>query len=318
MVDNEFDIIDKYFLNIGWQEASSVILGPGDDCAVLSVPPAQELCVSTDTLVEGVHFPVDCTGSIVATRSFAASVSDLAAMGAEPYAFTGALTMPGVDHGWLSDFSRQLSSLSIEYQIPLVGGNLSRGPLSLTFTVMGLTPVGQAIQRSGAAPGDDIYVTGYPGEAGAGLLLSDAQAGEFSSLVDAYNCPRARIEVGLALRSHASAAIDISDGLLADLNHLTDSSDSGAEIEVSSIPLSRTLLDYTSREKALLLACTAGDDYELCFSAPGSQRSEIERISIATGIRITRIGRIVEGQGVKLTGDISDLPGISKMGYQHF
>jgi thiamine-monophosphate kinase len=318
MVDNEFDIIDKYFLNIGWQEANSVILGPGDDCAVLSVPPGQELCVSTDTLVEGVHFPLDCTGSIVATRSFAASVSDLAAMGAEPYAFTGALTMPRVDHDWLSDFSRQLSSLSIEYQIPLVGGNLSRGPLSLTFTVMGLTPVGQAIQRSGAAPGDDVYVTGYPGEAGAGLLLSAAKTGEFSSLLNAYHSPRPRIEVGLALRSHASAAIDISDGLLADLNHLTDSSDSGAEIDVSSIPLSRTLLDYTSREKALLLACTAGDDYELCFSAPDRQRSEIESISIATGIRITRIGRIVEGQGVKLTGDISDLPEISKMGYQHF
>jgi len=318
MVDHEFAIIDRYFLNIGWQEADSVILGPGDDCAVMSVPQGQELCVSTDTLVEGVHFPLDCSGSIVATRSFAASVSDLAAMGAAPYAFTGALTMPRVDHGWLSDFSSQLSNLSIEYQLPLVGGNLSRGPLSLTFTVLGLTPVGEAIQRRGAAPGDDVYVTGYPGEAGAGLLLSGAAADEFSSLIDAYQSPRPRIEVGLALRSHASAAIDISDGLLADLNHLTDSSDVGAEIDVSSIPLSHALLKYTSRETALMLACTAGDDYELCFSASGKQRSNIENISVAIGIRITRIGSIVEGQGVKLTGDISDLPEISKMGYEHF
>jgi thiamine-monophosphate kinase len=318
MVDNEFAIIDKYFLNIGWQGADSVVLGPGDDCAVLSVPQGEELCISTDTLVEGVHFPRDCPGSIVAARSFAASVSDLAAMGAQPYAFTGALTMPRVDHGWLSEFSEQLSRLSIEYQIPLVGGNLSRGPLSLTFTVLGQTPQGQAIQRRGARPGDDVYVTGCPGEAGAGLLLSDTGVDEFSSLVNAYQSPRPRIEVGLGLRSKVSAAIDISDGLLADLNHLTDSSGAGAEIDVSSIPLSSTLLKYASREKAIVLACTAGDDYELCFTAPGTQRRNIESVSIATGIKITKIGSIVEGQGVKLTGDISNLPEISKMGYEHF
>ena len=318
MPDHEFAIIDKYFLNIGWQGADSVVLGPGDDCAVLSVPQGQELCVSTDTLVEGVHFPLDCSGSIVATRSFAASVSDLAAMGAEPHAFTSALTMSRVDHGWLSDFSRQLSELSIEYQIPLVGGNLSRGPLSLTFTVLGLTPVGQAIQRRGATPGDDVYVTGYPGEAGAGLLLFGTGTDEFIPLVNAYQSPLPRIDVGLGLRSLASAAIDISDGLLADLNHLTDSSGAGAEIDVSSIPLSSTLLKYVTREKAIMLACTAGDDYELCFTAPGTQRRGIENVSVATGIRITKIGSIVESQGVKLTGDISDLPEISKMGYEHF
>jgi thiamine-monophosphate kinase len=318
MLDDEFAIIDKYFLNIGWQGADSVVLGPGDDCAVLSVPQGEELCVSTDTLVEGVHFPLACPGNIVATRSFAASVSDLAAMGAQPYAFTGALTMPRVDHGWLAEFSDQLARLSIEYQIPLVGGNLSRGPLSLTFTVLGLTPQGQAIQRRGASSGDDVYVTGCPGEAGAGLLLSDTGADKFSSLVNAYESPRPRIEVGLGLRAKASAAIDISDGLLADLNHLTDSSGVGAEINVSSIPLSSTLLAYASREKAIMLACTAGDDYELCFTAPGTQRRNLENVSIATGIEITKIGSIVEGQGVKLKGDVSDLPEINKMGYEHF
>lgn len=318
MLDHEFSIIDKYFLNIGWKSAKSVILGPGDDCAVLSVPQGYELCVSTDTLVEGVHFPADCTGGMVAERSFAASVSDLAAMGAAPYAFTGALTMPGIDHNWLSAFSQQLSDLSIEYKIPLVGGNLARGQLSLTFTVMGLTPVGQAIGRKGAVPGDDVYVTGYPGDAGAGLLLIGSKEDNFRSLINAYQSPRPRIEVGLGLRSVASAAIDISDGLLADLTHLTDSSDTGAEIDVSSIPLSSTLLEYTSAEKALLLACTAGDDYELCFSAPTNQRSKIEDLSATTHIQITRIGRIIDGRGVNLTGDISDLPEISKMGYVHF
>lgn len=318
MEENEFELIDKYFLNIGWQAEESVILGPGDDCAVLSVPQGYELCVSTDTLVEGVHFPVDCAGGIVAKRTFAASVSDLAAMGAKPFAFTGALTMPGVDHNWLSDFSQHLSDLSIEHQIPLVGGNLSRGPLSLTFTVMGLTPAGQALQRRGATPGDDAYVTGYPGEAGAGLLLLGGKVDGFDSLIDAYQSPRPRIEVGLGLRSLASAVIDISDGLLADLKHLTDSSEVGAEVDVSSVPLSRSLLDYTSADKALLLALTAGDDYELCFCAPSTERSKIDELSVSTGLRITRIGRIVNGNGVKLTGNRADLPEISKMGYEHF
>lgn len=318
MAEHEFEIIDKYFLNIGWQSDKSVILGPGDDCAIMSVPPGYELCISTDTLVEGVHFPVDCAGRVVAARSFAASLSDLAAMGAEPYGFTGALTMPVVDHHWLAEFSAHLSDLSIEFEIPLVGGNLTRGPLSLTFTVMGLTPVGQALHRRGASEGDDIYITGYPGEAGAGLSLLGDEGEDFNSLIEAYQFPRPRIEIGVALRATASAAIDVSDGLLADLNHLTDSSNQGAEIDVSSVPLSRALLEYTSPGSALLLAFTAGDDYELCFSAASDKRSIISEISVATGVEITKIGRIIGGSGVKLTGDISDLPEISKMGYEHF
>ena len=236
MADDEFAIIDQYFTSIGWQ-SDSVVVGPGDDCAVLAVPDGFELCVSTDTLVSGIHFPEGSDGDVVARRSFAAAVSDLAAMGATPYTFTGALTMPVVDHSWLSAFSRELSRLSVEFEIPLVGGNLARGPMSLTITVMGLIPVGQAIKRSGASVGDDVYITGYPGEAGAGLQLLD-KAGKSNSLLDAYQSPQPRIEVGEGLRMLASAAIDVSDGLFADLAHLLDSSGVGAEINVEKIPIS--------------------------------------------------------------------------------
>ncbi|MCZ6500947.1 MAG: thiamine-phosphate kinase [Gammaproteobacteria bacterium] len=317
MADDEFAIIDQYFATIGWQ-SDSVVLGPGDDCAVLAVPDGFELCVSTDTLVSGIHFPEGSDGDVVARRSFAAAVSDLAAMGATPYTFTGALTMPVVDHSWLSTFSEELSRLSVEFKIPLVGGNLTRGPMSLTITVMGLTPAGQAIKRSGAREGDDVYVTGYPGEAGAGLLLLDKAGKRLNSLLDAYQSPQPRIEVGEGLRTLASAAIDVSDGLFADLAHLLDSSGVGAEIDVEKIPLSAEMLEFTSRDKALSLALTAGDDYELCFCACSSNKAEVEKLGQSTGVKITRIGFIVMKQGIRLLGDIVDKLDLAKKGYQHF
>ena len=317
MADDEFAIIDQYFTSIGWQ-SDSVVVGPGDDCAVLAVPDGFELCVSTDTLVSGIHFPEGSDGDVVARRSFAAALSDLAAMGATPYTFTGALTMPVVDHSWLSAFSEELSRLSVEFEIPLVGGNLTRGPMSLTITVMGLTPAGQAIKRSGASVGDDVYVTGYPGEAGAGLLLFDKTGERLNSLLDAYQSPQPRIEVGVGLRMLASAAIDVSDGLLADLAHLLDSSDVGAEINVEKIPISAEMLEFTSRDKALSLALTAGDDYELCFCACPSNQGEVKKLGKSAGVIITRIGCIVGKQGIRLLGDSVNNLDLAKKGYQHF
>jgi len=317
MADDEFAIIDRYFFRIGWQSPGTVITGPGDDCAVLSMPPGYELCVSTDTLVSGVHFPARSNGTVVAARSFAAAVSDLAAMGADPYGFTGALTMPEVDHDWLSDFSTRLSELSIAFKLPLVGGNLTKGPLSLTFTVLGIVPQGEALKRDGAVPGDDIYVTGNPGDAGAGLLaLMDGKA-NCVSLVDCYLFPKPRIEMGLRLRSIASAVIDISDGLLADLGHLVKCSDVGAEIDITKLPLSREILEFTSREKAISLALTAGDDYELCFCATASTRSQIGALRESDSHVITRIGCITPGQGVSLIDDKGKFE-MTGTGYKHF
>jgi thiamine-monophosphate kinase len=317
MVDDEFTIIDQYFSAIGWR-SDLVALGPGDDCAVLKVPEGFELCVSTDTLVSGVHFPTDCDGGMVARRAFAAAVSDLAAMGASPYSFTGALTMPGIDHAWLFPFSSELSRLSVEFEIPLVGGNLSRGELALTFTVMGLVPPGQALRRSGASVGDDVYVTGHPGDAGAGLLLLAQAGGEFPALIDAYQSPQPRVKIGQQLRKIASAVIDVSDGLLADLKHLTDSSGVGAKVDVNKMPLSEEMLLFTSPGKALSLALTAGDDYELCFTANHSCRDQVEELVLSAGVAITRVGSIVDTPGIALFGEGVDALDLEHNGYQHF
>ena len=317
MADDEFSIIDKYFARIGWQ-SDSVILGPGDDCAVLAVPSGFELCLSTDTLVSGIHFPAGADGDVVARRAFTAAVSDLAAMGATPYTFTGALTIPRVDHTWLSAFSEELSRLSIEFEIPLVGGDLTRGSMSLTITVMGLTRPGQAIRRSGASVGDDVYVTGYPGEAGAGLMLLGRADKRFGSLLKAYQSPQPRIGLGEGLRTLASAAIDVSDGLFADLAHMLESSAVGAEIEIGEIPISSEMLEFTTRDKALSLALTAGDDYELCFCACTSNQGKVENLAQSTGVIITRIGCIVKKKGIRLLGDGVDTLDLVKKGYQHF
>ncbi|MBD3646842.1 MAG: thiamine-monophosphate kinase, partial [Pseudomonadales bacterium] len=174
---NEFDIIEKYFAGLFTGGNGEVVLAAGDDCAILDVPDGQELCVSTDTFIEGVHFLEGAPGDVVAQRALAASTSDLAAMGASPLCCVLALTMPEADHGWLEVFSGSLGKLTDEWMIPLVGGNLARGTeLSLTFTVMGIVPAGRALRRSGAAVGDDVYVSGVPGEAGAGLALLQADS----------------------------------------------------------------------------------------------------------------------------------------------
>ena len=317
MADDEFAIIDKYFSSIGWQSAQTVIQGPGDDCAILSVPSGHELLVSTDTLLTGVHFPDDASGAVVATRSFAAAVSDLAAMGAEPYAFTGALTMPQVDHGWLSEFSKCISELSKSFELPLVGGNLTKGPLSLTFTVMGIAPLGESLKRDGARTGDDIYVSGNPGNAGAGLELLLGGRSDYPELINRYLYPSPQIELGKQLRTIATAAIDISDGLVADLGHLVKSSGTRAEIDISMLPLSDAIVEFTDRSKAISMALTAGDDYELCFSAPQSCRSQIQEIAISVAHPVTRIGSIEEGEGVVFVGEGGD-PEFTRSGYRHF
>ncbi len=318
MADDEFAIIERYFSRIGWQSEEAVVLGPGDDCAILSVPNDHELCVSTDTLVSGVHFPADSTGRIVAHRSLTAAVSDLAAMGAKPHAVTLALTMPMIDHEWLAELSAGLSDLSIAIRLPLVGGNLSRGPLSLSLTVMGVVPTGLALRRSGARPGDGIYVTGFPGEAGAGLLLLGQEGKIPRRLIHAYCYPEPRVEAGMALRGIASAAIDVSDGLLADLTHLTTSSEVGAVICLDDIPLSPDLRAQFARNDALSLALTAGDDYELCFTAPEAHHEAICTTGESSGLPMTRIGRITGGSGFQLTGSGVDELKIDGTGYQHF
>ena len=195
MSTREFSIIERYFKPLSnlSQHGNSVIIGPGDDCAVLRIPDDMELCVSTDTLLEGVHFLPNSPAKVVASRTMAANLSDLAAMGATPYAFLLAMTFPEAREDWLEEFSTTLAEIIELYQVPLVGGNLSKGPLSLTVTIMGTVPAGSAIKRTGASVGDDIYVTGTLGDAAQGLAL--LRKGEIDGyLVSRYQFPVARIE----------------------------------------------------------------------------------------------------------------------------
>ena len=267
--------------------------------------------MSTDTLLEGVHFPERASGDIVAQRTFAACLSDLAAMGAVPHSLTGALTMPGVDEAWLGDFSETLDRLSKEFRIPLVGGNLTRGNLSVTLTVIGTCPTGQAALRSGARADDLVFVTGFPGHAGAGLrLLAD---GKHGTLVDAYCFPVPRIKAGQLLRTIATAMIDVSDGLLGDLNHIMQASGVGATIDSECLPISNELLETYSRDTAISLVLTAGDDYELLFTIPADKSEAVASLSRQIGLPIRCIGKVCEGEAVLVDGEQ-----YAGSGYQHF
>lgn len=307
MSEQEFAIIERYFKTLT-TAAGGVVLGPGDDCAILEYPPNTQTCVSTDTLIEGVHFPVSFPAAHVATRVLGANLSDLAAMGAEAHSFVLAMTLPAIDESWLAAFSASLKSLSDEYRVPLVGGNLSRGSLSLTITVQGHVPVGTAVTRQGARPGDGIYVTGTLGDAGRGL--QSVMEGRYDNrLAERFCRPEPRLETGIALRGSASSMIDVSDGLLADVGHLCESSGVAAVIQAGSLPLSEELLAAVGRQTAVDLALTAGDDYELCFTA-GTEPEQVTAV--------TRIGEITAGEGVRVVDNDGIEREVGARGYQHF
>ena len=318
MRGREFEIIQRYFTGRISHDGAQVVLGPGDDCAILRVPDDRELCISTDTLVAGVHFPSDAGGEIVAHRSLVANLSDLAAMGAECFAFTLALTLPEENTVWLEAFSSTLNNLVSQYGIPLVGGNLAHGALSVTISVLGTLPVSGALRRSGACAGDDVYVSGTLGDAAAGLRMLIDDPGASGPLVTRYLYPIPRLALGQALLGVASAAIDISDGLAADLGHICESSNVSARIATNLVPLSPELTSRLNRDDAWQLAVGAGDDYELCFTASSGQRDEIRGLGERLGIPLTRIGTIEPGQGVVFLDADGAVQVIADAGYQHF
>ncbi len=316
MAQSEFDLIGRFFSGIGHADRR-VVLGPGDDCALLDVPEGHELCVSTDTLLSGVHFPTDSPGDLVAQRTMAANLSDLAAMGAAPLGFLIALTLPGPDENWLEAFSRAINSLSLEYEIALVGGNMARGALSVTITVLGVVPCGEALRRRGAGVDQGIFVTGHPGDAAAGLQILSQGGTHYDDLLAAYVHPKPRLALGQRLRPLVSACIDISDGLLADLNHMLQASGMGAEVDLSSLPLSTSLREF-SGSSASGLALSGGDDYELCFSASLMNEARLAHLGTEFGVGITRVGRIIAGSGIRLIdADGKSLPADVR-GYTHF
>ena len=315
---DEFALIRHYFVD-GGVTRDDVVLGIGDDAAVLRVPHGQELVVTTDSLVSAVHFPVGLDAEAIGYRALAANLSDLAAMGAQPAWVLLAITLPEADAEWLKKFSRGFFRLAKEHNVALIGGNVARGPLNITITAHGLVPAGHALTRTGARPGDAVYVTGHPGDAAAGLQL--IQAGRYEPgnvCVQRFCYPEPRIAAGLALRGIATAAIDISDGLLADLSHLLEAGNRGATLELAGLPLSACLRESQAADAARRLALTGGDDYELCFTVSAGKLPALEECVNEFGCPVTRIGTVDAEPGLRLRDEHGEAVEMDATGYRHF
>jgi len=318
----EFDLINRFFKNRGHQR-KDVIMGIGDDAAITKIPNKQCLAVTTDTLVNGVHFLPETPAEAVAYKAVAVNLSDLAAMGAEPAWISLSLSLPSTDAVWLDDFTKGLFELSQYYSVQLIGGDTVRGTLAVTITAQGFVPIDSALTRSGAKPGDWIYVTGTLGDAGAGLeiLKGELQASSEDAeyLIHRHQYPSPRVLAGTALRRSASACIDISDGLLADIQHILDNSECGALINVEKLPISDPLNRVVSTDQAIDLALAAGDDYELIFTVAEDYKSKVETAFTSFNVNATCIGQITGATG-KIDLRCNDKPFAhsGQRGYQHF
>ena len=316
MALSEFEIIQQVFQQ---QETDrpDVHLGMGDDAAVVEVPEGYELAVSMDTMIEGVHFPADMKPKDIGYRALAVNLSDLAAMGAEPTWVTLALTIPEPNENWLKAFASGFFGLADQYNLQLIGGDTTRGKLSITVQVHGFLPKGKRLSRSGARPGDQIFVTGTLGDAAAGLKFWRESKQSYSWLKQRLSRPTPRVEAGIELRNIATSAIDISDGLVADIGHILKASNAGARINMEALPLSLALCGAVEPENAREFALTGGDDYELCFTVPVTKAHQIE--SLALSDQISLIGEIETAPGLRYfsrDGSEVDLDGLT--GYQHF
>lgn len=317
---SEFELIRKFF-KPAERPSHGIRCGIGDDAAIVSVPKNFELAISTDTLVSGIHFPETTSAEDIGYKALAVNLSDLAAMGASPVWATLALTLPNADETWLQGFMSGFNTLAEHYNLSLIGGDLTHGPLSVTVQIMGFLPKGSGLLRSGAKDSDLIYVTGTLGDAGLALkeLKQDIKidSTHIDYLSQRLNRPTPRIELGKLLHNIANSVIDISDGLLADLDHILEESGAGAFIQTKDIPLSDALTSL-DRETALQLAFSSGDDYELCFTVPEENREKLEKVS--AGIcRISCIGRISSpGEGIEIKDNAGRQVKLSAKGYRHF
>ncbi|KHF25948.1 thiamine-phosphate kinase [Solemya velum gill symbiont] len=315
MSSSEFDLIESILRSQSLRR-DDVTLGIGDDCALLDVPQGMELAVSLDTLVSGRHFFPDAAPELIGHKVLAVNLSDLAAMGAEPAWVTMGLTLPDADEEWLAGFMRGFSALSSNYGVQLVGGDTTSGPLTVSLQVHGLVPAGKAIRRSGARPGDLVFVSHTIGDAGLALAMLQGRitpTDELQTLRQRLESPQPRIELGIALREVATAAIDLSDGLASDLGHICERSQCGAVIETHELPLSdavRTLSDWR-------LAVSAGDDYELCFTIDSSRQERVTQLSKELDLRLTCIGKIRQQPGIDFLSSGGSCES-NLQGYDHF
>ncbi len=319
---SEFDLIRRFFAARGGRrESTGVTLGIGDDAAVLDVPPDADLVVSVDTLVAGRHFPLATDARSIGHRTLAVNLSDMAAMGALPKWMTLALTLPAADVEWLDSFSNGLFELAEEFEVELVGGDTTRGPLTISLQILGLVPRAAALTRSGARAGDLIVVTGSLGDSGAGLAYYDVPARLRSraqqELIRRFDYPTPRVAFGMAARGIASAAMDVSDGLAGDLPKLAQASGLAAHVTVERVPLSEALRASTSLEQARDWALGAGDDYELLLCVPPAQYAQLAERASRLNLTLSCIGEMRSGDGVTFSLDDEGFSPRSN-GYDHF
>ncbi len=306
---SEFSLIDTFFKTSASPNPETQ-LGIGDDCALLSIPNGYKLAITTDTMVEGVHFFADANPAQLGHKLLAVNLSDLAAMGAKPLAVTLALTLPNVNEAWLSEFSKGFLNLARRYSVDLIGGDTTKGALTLTVQAMGLVPCGQSLKRSTAQVGDLIYMTGLLGEAGLGLKMKQGYACNAENALLRFHEPLPRIETGLALRGIASACIDISDGLVSDLGHILKQSHVGACLEWEKLPLSDEVKHYLEKTGDTFMPLIAGDDYELCFTVPTQHAHRVPENCTLIGIIEAELGL-----RLKKSGHIETF---TAKGYEHF
>lgn len=319
---NEFELIQHFFTRSACaQGGENIPLGIGDDCALLQIPTGHYCAVSTDSLVSGVHFPKDSPPFLLGQRVLAVAVSDLAAMGAKPLGFTLAITLEQIDTPWLQAFSEGLSTMAQHCAIALIGGDTTRGPLAMTVTVMGAVPTHHSLLRSGAQVGDLLCVSGPLGAAAAALpfvlgqVAADTVPAEAQQqLLAAYWTPQPQLELGRWLLGKASAALDISDGLLADCGHIAKASKVALQIEQARVPIAAAVLRAVGDADALQCALSGGDDYQLAFTIAASYLEALQQRFTAVQV----IGRVSAGQGVQLLDSAGQSIKCAHLGYQHF
>ena len=319
-MSGEFDLIRKYFAEATGPR-DDVVLGIGDDCALLKVPPGRQLAVSLDTLVCGRHFVADADPESLGHKALAVNLSDLAAMGAEPAWVTLGITLPEADEAWLAAFMRGFAALAAEHGVQLVGGDTTRGPLSITVQVHGFIEPGRALRRDSAKVGDLVYVSGTLGDAGLALLAQQGlyvRAGSMPGLRQRLDRPTPRVALGLALREFASAAIDLSDGLGSDLGHICERSGVGALLYLENLPVSEAVQDYVQETGDWSLPLSSGDDYELAFCIPAGRQAAFEAASAAWDVPVSWVGMIERGKGVRAMQPDGQFSDNVAGGYDHF
>lgn len=318
---SEFELIARYFT----RAPRTALLGVGDDCALVQAGDGQVLAISTDMLVEGTHFLSGTDPERLGHKTLAVNLSDLAAMGADPRWVTLALALPRVDEAWIAAFARGFFALADRSGVELIGGDTTRGPLNLCVTIMGTVPArppGSALRRDGARAGETVWVSGETGAAAIGLAALKGEialgAAERSACIDRLERPEPRVALGRALRGVATSAIDVSDGLVADLGHIAERSKVAIEIELARVPVPGAIAALAERDRVVRAVLAGGDDYELAFTAPAHAEAAVRAAATKAGVPVTPIGRVAAGGGVTVRDPAGAPLALIRRGFDHF